>query len=192
MGASKSILCLASILFAGCATKLEVTYQTDPPGAVIYEAGMRVGYSPVTVVYPVDEAFSAGGCSKLSPIIARWVSGAASQPIRRIACANQGMRQALMIQRPRQPGIEVDEHFALQVERNEIMTQQAAAQRDAATAQMIQALKPMPKPVVVNNIPEPMSNSTRCTKPIAGLPGHHELQVRGGRAGEVDCCGTPS
>ena len=34
---------VAALMLSGCASQLNITYYSDPPGAVLYSEGQRVG-----------------------------------------------------------------------------------------------------------------------------------------------------
>jgi hypothetical protein len=140
-----SLLVVATLL-AGCAG-LRVQYNSDPPGASLYEGGQLKGVTPVVLNYELDQAFKSGGCTTLRGTSVKWASGAEASISHLTACAHVGRSQQYTFQRPDVPGRDVDMNYALQVQRNTIMRQQAAAAETAATLQLINALNPPPPPL---------------------------------------------
>ena len=112
---------IAAVLFlTGCASGLQVTYESQPPGASIIESGKIIGTAPVTVPYHPPESFTSGGCVTLAPVTAQWISGARTtyQPT---ACRSTGTSQRYVFQRPAGAGMDIDANYALQLQRNQIM-----------------------------------------------------------------------
>jgi hypothetical protein len=135
----KSILLLFVALLAGCAN-LQVQYQSDPPGATLYQDGQPIGMTPYTLTYQATEAFKNGGCMQIRPTEVKWASGASATtggPLQ--ACSASGYHQGYVFIRPDIPGRDVDVNFAMQLQRNQIMKQQNAI--------MLQRLLAPPKPV---------------------------------------------
>lgn len=148
----------AVALLAGCATSIEVAYHSDPQGATIYESGKPLGTTPVVARYAVDPAFKAGGCFKVRGTSARWASGAQTAIDFMTLCANQGYTQHYTFSRPDVAGREIDMNYALQLQRNRIMRDQANAAQTANTLQFLQTLNPpMPAP------PMPINCTSRRT-----------------------------
>ena len=128
---------LASL--TGCAG-LRIQYESDPPGATLYQDGQPMGITPYTLTYQPDENFKRGGCMSIRPTLVKWASGAtASTGSGLTACKSTGSRQRYMFVRPNVPGRDVDMNFALQLQRNGIMQQQNAL--------MLQQLLTPPNPV---------------------------------------------
>src|SRR5688500_5702150 len=74
------VACWMLIALQGCATnRLEVTYQSDPPGATLYHDGQMMGYTPVTLYYPVTDEDRTRGFAVYKGASVRWVSGATAQ-----------------------------------------------------------------------------------------------------------------
>ena len=117
---------LVLLLLTGCASGLQMTYESHPPGATLTESGKVMGQTPVTLNYNPPETFMNGGCVALKEVTARWISGA-SVATTVTACKSTGMSQRFVLQHPG-PGMDVDANYALQLERNGIM-------RDAAWAE---------------------------------------------------------
>lgn len=132
---------VALSLLAGCASTLNVTYNSDPPGAVLYQGQQRLGYTPYTLQYPVSEEDKKRGYKILSGTTVRWASGATAETKSLKADLNRyGLSQLFTFQRPNGvPGRETDERFSLELNRTRAMQRQAAAQEEQAAAQQRQA-----------------------------------------------------
>ena len=138
-------LSIAVLQLAGCVSivqhPLQMTYHSDPEGATLYQDSTRFGYTPVTLTYQdVSYIFRAGNCLALQPVQIRWASGAAASVSNLKACPAQGYRQQYSILRPTNaPGADIDANFALQLQRNGILQQQADAADASAVAEYIKA-----------------------------------------------------
>ena len=55
------IYLLAALLLLGGCSSLRIQYQSDPPGATLYEDGRPVGLTPFSLKYQPDETFRNGG-----------------------------------------------------------------------------------------------------------------------------------
>jgi hypothetical protein len=151
------------LLLSGCATnQVRVTYYSDPNGAALYEGQKALGYTPFTLIYPISPQDKARGYVSLSPTKVVWASGASATVQSRIAELSKGTNFHLVFMRPDVPGRDVDLNFALQLERNRILQEQANAQRDQAFWQMYNA--------VFNQYQKsaPTYNRTNCTSNVIG------------------------
>jgi hypothetical protein len=134
---------LLAISAAGCVSiiqhPLQMTYHSDPEGATLYQGTTRLGYTPITLTYQdVSYIFRAGNCIALQPVQIRWASGAAAAVTNLKGCPAQGYRQQYSILRPTNaPGADIDANFAVQLQRNGILEQQADAQDAIAVSQFI-------------------------------------------------------
>lgn len=151
-------IAIAAALMAGCATSIEVAYHSDPQGAALYEGGKPLGTTPVVVRYAADPAFKAGGCFKARGTSVKWASGAEAGIESMTLCAGQGYTQQYTFSRPDVAGRDIDMNYALQLQRNNIMRQQANAAQTANTLQFLQTLNP-PMP----QIPQPLNCTSRRT-----------------------------
>lgn len=140
-----AISLLIAMLSAGCASGLRVTYYSDPPGATIYQGAQAMGQAPVTLTYRIEDSFKAGGCQRVQGTNAKWASGATAAIAYLDACSVIGDGQQYVFNRPDMAGREIDMNYALQLERNGILRQQAQAADTAATIQLMNALNP-PRP----------------------------------------------
>lgn len=141
------IALLGAALLAGCASSIQVAYHSDPQGATLYEDGRPQGTTPVVMRYAVDPAFKSGGCFKVRGTSVKWASGAQAAIGFMTLCASQGYTQNYTFARPDVAGREIDMNYALQVQRNNIMRQQANAAQTANTLQYLNTLNP-PMPLI--------------------------------------------
>lgn len=151
------------LLLTGCATnQVKVTYYSDPASAALYEGQRAFGYTPFTLVYPITPQDSERGYMLLRGTTVVWASGASASVQSLKADLSQGNNFHFIFIRPDVPGREVDLNFALQVERNRILQQQAEAQRDQAFWQMYNAIFTQYQKTI------PTYNRTNCTSNIIG------------------------
>lgn len=95
---------------------VSVTYASDPPGAVIYSNGKRMGFAPLTVTYTLNNQNIKDGVMTAAPITANWLSGASTTLPREQLDFGKGMNWTVNITRPSNfPDREKDEQFGLQV-----------------------------------------------------------------------------
>lgn len=128
----KALIGVAVVLLGGCATApppLHVTYESDPPGATLYQNGQPLGTTPRTLQYSTDQAFRNGGCKQLSGTEVKWASGVTASLPSLNACSSGGYRQKFVYVRPDAPGREIDANYALQLQRNQIMQNANAIQQ---------------------------------------------------------------
>ena len=139
----KGTLGFALVQLAGCVSiiqhPLQMTYHSDPEGATLYQGTTRLGYTPITLTYQdISYIFRSGNCIALQPVQIRWASGAAATVTNLKGCPAQGYRQQYSILRPTNaPGADIDANFAVQLQRNGILEQQADAQDAIAVSQFI-------------------------------------------------------
>jgi hypothetical protein len=128
MSCAKFLCSLPALALIGCASNLSMTYRSDPPGAMLYESGRAIGYTPQTLNYTPTEAFKHGACMNLSAVSVRWISGTETQPAETKACGTVGNNQVLTFVRPAGlAGRDLDVQWAIHLE-------QAAAAQDQANA----------------------------------------------------------
>ncbi|MEK6662379.1 MAG: hypothetical protein AABY73_00805 [Pseudomonadota bacterium] len=135
------ILFFAVFFVSGCASQLRVTYQSDPPGAVLYSGGQRVGYTPQTLHYNVTDDVKKRGFVVLADTKVVWASGAAAEAkALKADLTRSGYSQQYMFNRPSNiPGLETDLRFSLDLDRTRALQRQATAQESQAAAQRRQA-----------------------------------------------------
>lgn len=137
---------------------LNVTYVTDPPGAVIYSGGNRMGYAPLLLQYTLTSDNLKQGVVVTKPITANWISGASTSVNNsnlQFKISN-GLNWTSTINRPADvPGRDKDEQFALQVQaqkqqeqntQNQILQNQQILQTEMLINQSMQnTYRPAPR-----------------------------------------------
>ncbi len=143
--AAGALLIWAIPFAARAADWLEVTYQSDPAGAALYEGSRLMGHLPLKLRYQVEKTFRRNKtCISLMPLTARWVSGAQSSVTELTACGQNGMKQQLSFLRPVGfPGAEIDAEFAIEAQR---LALQRGEEQQAAWDCFIATLAPRPLP----------------------------------------------
>lgn len=128
-------------LLAGCASTLKVTYDSDPPGAILYQGQQKFGYTPYTLQYQVSKEDKKQGYKTLLGTSVRWASGATAEVSFLTADLKRyGLSQLYTFQRPDEvPGRETDVRFSLELYRTQAIQRQAAAHEELAAAQRRQA-----------------------------------------------------
>jgi hypothetical protein len=104
---------MCALLVSGCSAPRNLTYNSDPSGAMLYLDGKFVGYTPVTVAY---RGKSSGACFRSPSFMVRWASGAEYTADYGAWCAGDFRTTAV---RPDAPGVEIDEQVAAR--QNEIL-----------------------------------------------------------------------
>ena len=129
----------ACLVFAGCATKYPVTFDSHPQGATLICNGTNWGYTPKTLYY--DKEVKEERYLSLRSCSANWSSGA-RESYGQVAIQQfpDGVRQTL--QRPNVPGFQQDAEFALKVQQLNVQKQQnQAAQQPVHTQQIVSCKK---------------------------------------------------
>ena len=136
----KLLLCIFITLASGCASTLSVTYNSEPPGAALYQDSTHMGTTPMTLRYQVTDEDKKNGSKILRGTSVRWISGASASISYLTADFRIGLNQTFNFRRPDGvPGYDVDANYALQLQRNAIMMLQTAAQFQQAEAARQQA-----------------------------------------------------
>lgn len=52
-------------------TEINVTYYSDPAGAMLYSGGRYMGVTPLTLTYPVTPGFRQGQCQGTDQVLVR-------------------------------------------------------------------------------------------------------------------------
>lgn len=138
---AKWLAIITTMLLSGCASQLQLTYHSDPAGAVLYSQGQRVGYTPKTLYYQVSDEDKKRGFLILANTRVQWASGATAEAKSvRADISRYGLSQQMTFQRPTGvPGREADTRFALELERTRAMQRQAEAHQEQAAALQRQA-----------------------------------------------------
>jgi hypothetical protein len=111
---------------------LKIHVLSDPPGALVYltnRAGVESfhGQTPQEVKYLLVQEDK--GCRDTKPLRVRWVSGAEATILTLHLCKNDSLlKTPFVFTRPAVPGVEVDAQYAIDLERNALLRQQAALQ----------------------------------------------------------------
>lgn len=161
------VLLILMALTAGCATTLNVSYFSDPPGAVLYQGNQRFGYTPTSLRYQVTDEDRKRGYALLRGTSVRWASGASAEISSLRADLSIGLNQQFNFIRPENyPGREADIRFSLELERLAIMRRQAAAQEDQAFYQLYNAINQQyqrQQPVIRNCTSTAFGNTVNTT-----------------------------
>jgi hypothetical protein len=157
-------------LIAGCATPkysmyMQVTYDSDPSGAVLYQGQQKFGYTPYTLRYQVSEEEKQQGYKILDGTSVRWASGATAEISSLNAdLSRYGASQTFTFQRPDDvPGRQSDVRFSLELDRTRAMQRQATAQEEQAAAQRRQATAQEDRARTARN-----RTPTNCTSTVMG------------------------
>ena len=117
--------------FMGCTPVHKVQYQSDPPGAVVYCEGKRIGFAPQIVAYKLTEAQEEEGVLRIKNCSAKWISGA-SKEIDNIVFTLPQVHYSsatYLFSRPKFPNYKEDEVFALEREKIRAMDNIARSNR---------------------------------------------------------------
>jgi hypothetical protein len=125
-----------SLFFSGCSSpQMRVTYYSDPPGAVLYKSGQRVGYTPQTFYYDISDEIQNSGFVTIGGAKAQWASGAIAEMKSWKAYLSNGLAYYHTFNRPNEiAGREIDERFSLELEQTKAMQRQAKAAEAAQQA----------------------------------------------------------
>lgn len=134
-----SVLLFLLVALSGCAKNyVGVTYETDPPGAVIFKDGEPLGYSPHTINYDLSEEEKASGTKNIPGVVALWYSGAVAN-VEDSSVSTDGV--AIHIARPADvPGLEDDIRIGEEMERERLAKNTQDVLKGIAAAVMVGAL----------------------------------------------------
>lgn len=93
------------------AENVRVTFHSNPPGATIKAEGKVWGKAPVTLKYPLKFKQLIDNHLEVSPVTARWKSGA-TQTSNIIIKPKAGKKQSYTFQRPDAPDLDIDLKYA--------------------------------------------------------------------------------
>lgn len=103
-----ALLALAGTLGA-CSTHVHVVYQSDPPGAAVYQGGQLLGNAPVAVPYQLTDADRQHGYKVIDAVSVKWDSGAETGiPGLNADLKHLNLNQQYTFQRPNVPGLDTD------------------------------------------------------------------------------------
>ena len=131
MHPSKYISIVSLMTFLGCTPIHKVQYQSNPPGAVVYCEGKRIGFAPQTVSYKLTEQEEEEGHLRIKDCSAKWISGA-SQEVGDILFALPQVHYSYstyLFSRPNFPNYKEDEAFAMEREKIRAMNHIAQSRR---------------------------------------------------------------
>ncbi len=118
-------LALVAAATVGCSApgQVRVDFVSDPPGAMIYSGGDRIGVAPVSLRVATPAEFATGGCTTTpAPLTASWISGAETVINSRL-CPAQGSHQVFTFRRPIAAGARVDADHALKLKSDALFQQ---------------------------------------------------------------------
>ena len=131
------------LLLAGCQSipkdQAYTTFQSQPPGAMLYQGNTAWGAAPQTMIYTLRP-----GATEIvsAPVTAVWASGATVTTRIRMT---PGIEQSYTFSRPPgAPGLDKDLAIAAQIQQNAIAQQQADAASTVATLAAQKAAQPQP------------------------------------------------
>lgn len=134
---------LISIIFSGCSSKYEVTFDSNPRGATLICNGKNWGYTPIKLYY--DEEVKEYKAMNVSSCSANWVSGYSANYPKDMTIFPEGGTITTLNRPTYGEGYPMDAQFALQVEQMKAQQSQAQAaqmsaqyQQQANTNQQIQ------------------------------------------------------
>ena len=144
---SQALIFVALCAFlVGCATPLKpnqvrVSFNSEPPGAMIYNGDKAWGTAPVELVLTASEGAVRAGYSDQNDMYAMWPSGAKSRKGVRIQ-VGQGSRQFTFSRPSDAPGLDKDLAYAAQLRQIQAAEEQASAASSAAFWQMYNSMQP--------------------------------------------------
>ena len=158
----------AALAVAGAAqlhaAELTVTYQSDPPGAALYQGPTFMGYTPLTLRYALSKE-ERKGTRYLPYMRVLWASGASAETSNLHADVGRvGLRQVFTFQRPNVEGREADMQIAIQMQQLALMKRQANAAQAEAYAQRQQQFWNQLAQSFARSHPRP----TNCTSVLIG------------------------
>ena len=118
----------------------QLTYYTQPPGAMIYSGGDAWGVAPQTRVYTGNQNY---GSITTGEVTAVWASGAKARMSVNLPLG-QGDRQIVISRPVDAPGLDRDLSYAAQLQQQATNAAAANAQQRAATAATINAIYSKP------------------------------------------------
>lgn len=166
-----SALCCA-LTIAGCSAPLQtnqvkVTYQTIPPGAMIYKGQQALGRAPQSLTYTFDQQALTAGYYIDREVTAVWPSGARVGTFKILTSVKDG---EIQISRPvNAPGLDVDLANADRLRSIESAESDRAANAFLEGYMINKALQP---PVVITPGARPVApTQINCSTVSNGGPG---------------------
>lgn len=130
----RRLIAISALLLTACATVQDVTYASDPPGALIMQGGGSPMLAPAWLRYTFDP--QGPDCITLAPVQAVWASGATVTESARICPhGRMGQNWSYTLRRPADaPGLQTDLAAARDALVAEEMRELRRAANDAALA----------------------------------------------------------
>ena len=126
------LLIVFPFLLTGCgASTYNLTVNTFPSGATLYNDSTQIGVSPVVLTYQNNSRFKVNNCLQIQGYKAVWMSGAQSETEQIVTLCGAPGSYNLMIRRPEEPGFDQDLQYADRLE----------AQRAQERARMMQGMQ---------------------------------------------------
>lgn len=158
-------------MLSGCGTPLQsnqimVTYESMPPGAMIYKGNQAIGTAPQSMIYTINSNTVRGIFQTDQQMGAVWPSGARSFG----ASINTGIQHSSIVfsRPPEAPGMDIDLNYARRLQTDD----------DAGAALMINSFNAglnsnQPRAVFVDpaNPPPKPGGSIRCSTTSNTGPG---------------------
>jgi len=139
---NRNFLCFIALGLIGCAQG-GITILSQPEGAYITIGGQGIGTAPIyrTILNNGTWVKDASGCYIVPEVRAQWASGAVDLQRSRL-CNGLRAQYTVMLNRPASaPGLNQDLAIANQQAASRAQQQQAEAQRDMATIQLINGMQ---------------------------------------------------
>ena len=126
-------LILSGLVFSGCSSKYEVTFDSNPRGATLICNGQNWGYTPKKLYY--DEKVKEYKVIDVSSCSANWISGYSANYPKDMTIFPEGGTITTLNRPTYGEGYSTDVQFALQVEQMKAQQSQAQASHMAVQAQ---------------------------------------------------------
>lgn len=147
---------------SGCSTlsnkEALVTFETQPPGALLYDGDRAVGVAPKTARIKFKDGSQV---AREKAVTAVWPSGATATVS---ATARAGTKTTIVISRPIDaPGLDIDLANANQLDQTAIAKRQADSANDAQRAAIAAQLLNQGQPKSYSPPPSAPPRSVNCT-----------------------------
>ena len=151
---------------------LYLTYYSRPSGASLYDGNNYLGRTPLTLNYTITEQNKRSSSMSLKGTKAVWVSGATQAISSLKPNWGYGTRQTYTFVRPSGvAGLDKDASYELQIERNQILINQAAQEKES-----YDALGNLVNTLIKNQnkkkyyIPPPVQQAVPSITPLTNAP----------------------
>jgi len=126
-----TLIILSIFVLSGCASKYQVTFDSNPQGAALICDGKNWGYTPVNLYY--DAKVKNSNTLDVSNCSANWISGYKKYYPSKMRIYQSG-GTVIAVSRPVDSDYEKDAQFALQVQQAKYQKRQAEAAEANAKA----------------------------------------------------------